>query len=94
MTPYSVILKPMLSEKSVDLREKESKYTFLVHIKADKDKVKKAIDGMYNVNVESVRTSITRGKKKRRGRSYVMTKKFKKAIVTLRAGQKLDIFES
>ena len=94
MNPYSVIKKPMLSEKSVDLRENESKYTFIVQLKATKNDIKKAIKSLYDVDVQTVKTSITRGKLKRRGKSYIMTKKKKKAVVTLNKGQKLDIFES
>ena len=67
MHPFDVLVKPVLSEKSNDLREKQSKYVFEIAIKATKKDVKKAVEGMYEgVKVDSVTTCITRGKYKRR----------------------------
>lgn len=93
MQPFDVLLKPIISEKSTDLREFANRYTFLVHMKAGKVDVKRAIKLLYNIEPESVRTIITRGKMKRRGNRAYRTGNFKKAIVKLPQGEKLPIFE-
>ena len=93
MNPYSVLIKPLLSEKSVDRREKEQKYTFLVEREATKTEIKKAIEKVFEVEVQAVNTSITRGKMKRRGMVVSLGAAKKKAVVTLKAGQKIKMFD-
>ena len=93
MHPYSVIEKPILSEKSNDLREREGKYSFVVKRDATKDDVKKAVSMIWGVEVVDVRTMIQRGKVKRRGMNMSKTSNFKKAIVKLAEGAKLPLFE-
>ncbi len=93
MQPFDVLLRPIVSEKSTDLREDAGCYTFEVHMKACKLDVKKAVRQLYNVYPESVRTMIIRGKTKRRGMKLYKVNNFKKAIVKLPAGEKLPIFE-
>ncbi len=96
MHPFDVLVKPVLSEKSNDLREKQSKYVFEVRLAASKVDVKKAVEGMYEgVKVASVTTCITRGKFKRRGASVSNTPgKSKRAIITLTgASKKIPLFE-
>ena len=94
MNPYSVIVKPVLSEKSDSIREAEGKYTFQIMKDATKADVRAAIEELFDVQVQSVRTSITRGKYRRRGAHVSLGSKKKKAVVTLSRGQKLDIFHS
>ena len=93
MHPYSVIEKPILSEKSNDLREREGKYSFIVKRDATKDDVKKAVSMIWGVEVVDVHTMIQRGKVKRRGMNMSKTSNFKKAIVKLAAGAKLPLFD-
>ena len=93
MHPYSVIQKPILSEKSNDLREREGKYSFVVKRDATKDDVKKAVSMIWGVEVVDVRTMIQRGKVKRRGMNMSKTSNFKKAIVKLAEGAKLPLFD-
>jgi large subunit ribosomal protein L23 len=93
MQPFDVLLKPIVSEKSTDLREADGRYTFEVHMKANKLDVKRAIKQLYSVEPESVRTMIIRGKTKRRGAKVYKVGNFKKAIVKLPVGEKLPIFE-
>ncbi len=93
MNPYSIIIKPLVSEKSVTLREQESKYSFLVLKDASKDEIKKAVESLFSVAVESINTTIVRGKVKRRGIHLSKLNNKKKAYVTLRAGQKIKIFD-
>ena len=80
---YDVILKPVVTEKSMELMG-EKKYTFLVHPEATKTQVKEAVEKMFEgTKVEKVNTMNCQGKKKRRGMVYGRTAKTKKAIVKL-----------
>lgn len=90
---YDVLVKPMLSEKSNRCREKFNQYVFQVAPAASKEDVKKAVEKVYNVKVETVRTVVTRGKVKSRGSHRYKAPNVKKAIVTLPAGAKLGLFE-
>ncbi len=93
MNPYSVLLKPLLSEKSNRGRENENKYTFLVEPKSSKTDVKKAVEKVFSVSVVGVTTLITRGKVKRRGNNVSKLANTKKAVVTLKEGEKISLFE-
>ncbi|MGE0171559.1 MAG: 50S ribosomal protein L23 [Oligoflexales bacterium] len=93
MQSFDVLIRPILSEKSTDLREWNGQYAFEVKPKATKDDVKKAIVAMWDVKVKEVRTLVRRGKAKRRGNFLSQPKLTKHAYVTLEAGQKLPIFE-
>lgn len=86
-----ILLKPYITEKTKKLAEK-GQYVFEVWSKANKLLVKKAVETFYNVNVEKVRIINLPAKAKRWGFSYGKTKNRKKAIVSLAAGQKLEIF--
>jgi len=87
---YKVLLHPVLSEKSTR-EEQLGKYTFLVDMNSNKIEVKKAIKSLYGVWPKSVNISITEGKKKRFGRIFGRRKSYKKAIVTVKKGDKLDV---
>ena len=93
MHPYSVIVKPLLSEKSNEVRETAGKYTFVILRDATKEDVKNAVSKLWDVKVAKVQTMITRGKVKRRGANFSKPTKTKKAIVTLVEGAKLPLFE-
>ncbi|MGI6588212.1 MAG: 50S ribosomal protein L23 [Peptococcia bacterium] len=90
--PHEVLLKPLVTEKTTDLMQ-ENKYTFKVNAKANKIEIKNAVEAIFDVNVIDVRTMNVPGKLKRQGRSVGYTSNWKKAIVTLEAGQRLPIFE-
>ena len=91
---YDVILKPVITEKSMDLMA-DKKYTFLVHTEATKNQIKEAVEKMFEgTKVKSVNTMNLDGKNKRRGKTKKKTAKTKKAIVTLTEDSKdIDIFE-
>lgn len=93
MNPYSVLLKPLLSEKSNDAREMQNQYSFVIKLDASKTDVKKAVKKMYDVDVKTVRTVVSRGKIKRRGLFLSKPRLKKKAIVTLKEGQAIKIFD-
>ncbi len=91
---YDVILKPVITEKSMaDMADK--KYTFLVHPEANKTMIKEAVEKMFEgTKVASVNTMNCAGKTKRRGMTFGKTAKTKKAIVKLTADSKdIEIFE-
>lgn len=92
MNKFDVLVKPLLSEKSNKTREKLNKYSFVVQLTATKQDVAKAVEAMFNVKVENVRTAITRGKVKRRGPITAKASNLKKAVVTLVSGAKIDLF--
>jgi len=99
LTAPEVILRPIISEKSIDESER-GKYTFAVHDRANKIQIKAAIEELYkkeNVTVVSVNVLTTKAKEKRRGnrrgQTIGHTTPWRKAIVTLAAGQKIEFFE-
>jgi len=93
MNPFSVLIKPILSEKSLNVRETQQKYTFQVEKQATKLAIKRAIEKVFEVEVQAVNTSITRGKVKRRGMVVSTESAKKKAVVTLKPGHKIKMFE-
>ena len=99
LTAPEIILRPVISEKSIDESER-GKYTFAVHDRANKIQIKAAIEELYkkeNVTVVSVNVLTTKAKEKRRGnrrgQTIGHTTPWRKAIVTLAAGQKIEFFE-
>lgn len=87
-----IIIRPIISERSMDLVN-ENKYAFFVDKRANKVEIKKAVEELFEVGVETVNTVNIPGKKKRLGRSVGRTPDRKKAIVTLKEGDKIEIFE-
>lgn len=92
MMDRGIVKKPLVSEKSYNMAARQQ-YSFEVDKKANKTQVAKAIQNIFNVHVESVNTLIVKPKPKRVGRFQGKTKKWKKAIVTLREGDRIEIFE-
>ncbi len=90
---YDVVLRPIISEKADCQRDDTNVYTFEVHQGANKFEVKTAIEKLFNVEVADVRTSVVRGKVKRVGRTFGKQRNWKKAFVTLKEGQTIDLFE-
>ena len=91
---YDVILKPVITEKSMNAMS-DKKYTFMVHVDANKAMIKEAVEKMFaGTKVASVNTMNLDGKNKRRGMTFGKTAKTKKAIVQLTADSKdIEIFE-
>ena len=92
----NVIIKPIVTEKMTALSEKYNRYGFVVDRRADKLQIKKAVEDMYGVKVDSVNTLIQRGKDTSRYTKAGMIKgkksSFKKAIVQLKAGDQIDFY--
>lgn len=93
MRIYSAIKKPLFTEKGMDLKERENKILIEVDPEANKHIIKKAVEEIFKVKVEKVATINERGKMKKFGRSVGRTSAKKKAIITLRQGEKLDFIE-
>ena len=91
MTPYEIIKRPVVTEKSVHFSNKFNKATFAVHPDANKKQIKEAVETLFKVKVTSVNTLHVRPKDRRvRGRIPGTTSAWKKAIVTLAEGQKIE----
>jgi large subunit ribosomal protein L23 len=93
MDPSQVIIRPVVSEKSYVLAE-AGMYTFRVHDKAHKTQIRQAVEHMFDVKVTDVRTSSVKSKPKRRGQTAGRTRSWKKAIVQVRAGDTIPIFQA
>lgn len=87
-----IIIRPVVTEKSMDLLA-DNKYTFIVDKKANKTEIKNAIEQIFKVEVAKVYTMNIKGKPKRMGRFEGKRPDRKKAVVALKAGQKIRLFE-
>ncbi len=94
---HQILIRPLITEKMSDLTADQNNYGFLVNPKANKIEIKKAVEEKFNVHVSDVRTINHPGKTKTQfrkgGRFTGKTAKFKKAIVKLREGEIIDLFE-
>jgi large subunit ribosomal protein L23 len=91
--PRDVLLAPVVSEKSYGLLD-ENKYTFLVTLDANKTEIKIAVESVFKVRVTDVNTLNRQGKKRRTRYGYGKRPDTKRAIVTVAAGERIDIFSS
>ena len=90
---YDIIIRPVVTEKTNIQKEEANQVTFEVDRKANRIEVRRAIERIFNVRVVNVRTMQIRGKFKRRGRVLGKRRDWKKAIVTLRPGERIEFFE-
>ena len=89
---YEVLRRPLITEKN-SMLSAQGKYTFEVARDASKPQIKEAVEKAFKVKVTSVNVICVPGKMRRAGRQRGMTPEWKKAIVTLEAGQKIELFE-
>jgi large subunit ribosomal protein L23 len=93
--PYQIILRPVITEKSTVLKEKNREICFEVAAKANKLEIKEAAERLFNVKIERVRVLKQHGKMRRVGRNQGRTKDWKKAYVKLKEGEKMiEYFEA
>lgn len=90
--PYAVLIRPLVTEKTTVLTGQD-KYVFEVDLRANKNQVKEAIEIAFNVRVRDVNTMVMKGKPKRFGRKVTLRPDWKKAVVTLVPGDKIELFE-
>jgi large subunit ribosomal protein L23 len=92
-TIHRTIVRPLITEKSSAAYQDRGEYTFEVHPEASKPQIRHAIEQLFGVKVTGVWTSHQRGKEKRVGKTVGRRPSWKKAIVTLRDGDTIEIFE-
>jgi large subunit ribosomal protein L23 len=88
-----IIRRPLITEKSTRQKEEGRQYVFEVHRDANKIEIQSAVEQLFKVKVLQVRTSNVLGKVKRLGRRYGKRPDWKKAIITLKEGDRIDFFE-
>lgn len=94
MHPEEIIKRPIvLTEKANLLREETNQYVFEVARTANKTQIRNAVERLFDVGVREVRTLNIRGKMRRMGRGYAKTRNWKKAVVALKEGESIDLFE-
>jgi large subunit ribosomal protein L23 len=91
--PFRIIRAPLLTEKCHDLKEKHNQVAFRVLADANKTEIKEAVERIFKAKVASVNVINIAGKKKRLGRNVGYRSDWKKAIVTLKPGEKIEIIE-
>ena len=91
---YDIIKKPLLTEKSLILRDTDNCYCFVVGKTATKQEIRDAVESLFKVHVEKVATIPLRGKVKKMGRFAGKRPDLKKALVTLKKGDKIDTVET
>jgi large subunit ribosomal protein L23 len=92
-TKHETVVRPLITEKSSAAFQDRGEYTFVVHPDATKTQIRLAIEELFGVKVTDVWTSNMRGKEKRMGRTSGRRPSWKKAIVKLREGDSIEIFE-
>ena len=92
MHPYEVLRRPLITEKNTELQA-QGKYAFEVAREANKPQIKQAVEKAFKVKVTTVNVVTVPGKTRRVGRRQVLTQPWKKAIVTLQSGDKIEFFE-
>jgi len=93
MDLYEVLKRPLVTEKSAGLQI-EGKYAFEVDSRANKIQIKQAVEKAFKVKVTAVNVMTMPGKEKRVGKRMVMTRSWKKAIISLKPGDKIELFEN
>jgi len=91
---YDVIRRPVISEKSTALAEVGGRYVFEVAVHSRKEEIKDAVQNLFNVKVRSVNTMIVHGKSKKTKTNAYKRPNWKKAVVTLAEGEKIDFFQT
>jgi len=89
----SIVIRPVVTERSTELADSHDTYTFIVARDANKIEIRKAIETMFGVRVKDVRTMNYRGKLRRVGRSLGRRAAYKKALVKLAEGERIDVYE-
>jgi large subunit ribosomal protein L23 len=92
MDPTQVLIRPVVSEKSYVLSAAD-RYTFRVHPEAHKTQIRQAVEELFGVHVVEVRTMSVKSKPKRRGTTRGRTRRWKKAIVQVRGGETIPVFQ-
>jgi large subunit ribosomal protein L23 len=92
MDDFSVVIRPIVTEQGMHFANVKGAYSFVVHREANKTEIKNAIERIYGVKVDKVRTANHVGKRRRRGRRVGTTSAWKKAVVYLEPENHIDLF--
>jgi large subunit ribosomal protein L23 len=92
--PRQVVLRPLVTEKATKLKDENNQVSFQVAMDANKVEIRRAVETIFKVKVTDVRTQVVFGKLKRMGRYIGRRPSWKKAIVNLGEGSKIDLFEA
>jgi large subunit ribosomal protein L23 len=92
MTPQQIIVRPVVTEKSTDLQGRKNHYVFEVAKAANKIEIRKAVEVVFGVRVQDVRTMVVRGDVRRVGKFIGKQRAWKKAIVTVHPGDSIDLY--
>ncbi len=87
-----MIIRPLVTEKGMHMANARGAYAFEVDRRANKIQIRNAVETLYDVKVDKVRTACRKGKARRRGRSFGVTRSWKKAIVFLKSDYHIDLF--
>ena len=93
MDPHQIIIRPVISEKSYNLIETQNQYTFQVDRRANKNQIKRAVEEAFEVKVRKVNTVNVKSKPKRQGLAQGRTPRWKKVVVRLADGERIELFE-
>ncbi len=88
-----IIVRPVVTERSTELADDRGAYTFIVNRDANKIEIRHAVEALFGVKVKDVRTANYRGKWRRVGSAYGKKAAYKKAVVTLVEGERIDVYE-
>jgi large subunit ribosomal protein L23 len=91
--PRDIIVRPVVTEQSTEMADDRGAYTFIVNKTANKIEIKHAVESLFDVKVKDVRTANYRGKWRRVGSAYGKKAAYKKAVVTLKDGERIDVYE-
>ncbi len=92
MDDFNIIIRPLVTEQGMHFAEAKSAYCFEVNSRANKTQIRNAVERIYSVKVDKVRTANRRGKYRRKGRDFGMTSSWKKAVVYLKPEFHIDLF--
>lgn len=92
MDDYSIIVRPLVTEQGMHFANAKGAYSFEVNKKANKIQIRNAVERVYGVKVEKVRTANRQGKQRRKGRAMGFTPSWKKAVVYLKPDYHIDLF--
>lgn len=92
MNAHEILIRPVITERASTMTERFNQVVFEVAKDANKHQIRDAVEGLYGVTVEAVRTMVLPGKLKRRGSSVGKRPNWKKAVVTLKEGDTIDFF--
>ncbi|MFQ5450586.1 MAG: 50S ribosomal protein L23 [Nitrospinaceae bacterium] len=93
MDAHRIIEKPLVTEKTTEMQQDGNWVSFRVHIHANKIQIRRAVENIFSVKVLQVNTGVVRGKRRRFGKAMGQTKNWKKAMVRLKEGDKIEMFE-